>query len=130
MKKPNITPSSAFTDMLIQIKKEMDNAIIAWMAFLGGAICMEYYHTDCDCDRYTFYETDDNGYGHELYIDRIFTQHGKIWFTMSDSEDSYEVEKTLEEFTTSETKSILADIEGAANYILETGEKVITEYPE
>ena len=129
MKKPNITPSTVFTDRLMEIKKDIDKAIIAWINYLGGKICMEYYHTECDCDRYTFFECDNNGYGREQFVTMIFTQKGKIWINLTDSEGEYNPERSLEEFTASETKYLLEDIENVACYIEKSGEEVVTEYP-
>lgn len=122
--------SDNYLNELLTIGEKIKVSITNLIEKLGGKICMEYYHTETECDQYTFSDTDDDGFGIAYYVNEIFTENGKPFFRLADSEGGYETEWSLENFTTSELVYLLMDIEGVANYIEENGEEVMTDYPE
>lgn len=122
--------SDNYHNELLTIGEKIKASITNLIEKLGGKICMEYYHTETDCERYIFSDTDKNGFGIVYYVNEIFTENGEPYFRLADSEGGYETEWNLDGFTTSELVYLLMDIEGVANYIEENGEEVITDYPE
>ena len=121
---------SYFGDMLSQIREQVFDAIRSLVESMGGAICTKYYHNECDTTRYTFYDTNSDGYGVELFVDRVFTENGKIYFVLTDTEDSYETEWALTDFNASSAHYLLEDLEEIAQYLVDTKEEIVTEYPE
>ena len=121
---------SYYGDMLVKVSEQTYDAIRSLVEKMGGTICTQYYHNECDTTRYTFYETNGDGYGVELFVDRVFTENGKLYFAMSDTEDSYETEWALTDFNASNAHYLLQDLEEIAKYLVESGEEIVTEYPE
>lgn len=122
--------SDNYLNELLAINERVKSSIINLIEKLGGKICMEYYHTECDCDRYTFYNTDNDSFGIAYYVTDIYTEDGVPYFKLADGEGGYETDWTLEFFTSSELVYLLMDIEGVANYVEEEGVEVVTEYPD
>ena len=120
---------SHYTDKLNNIKEEIIGAVKSALEWLGGKVCLGYYHNERNLDRYTFFECDDDGYGVSLYLDEInTTKDGKIEVLLRDGEDCYEFWRRLKEFNASEALYLLRELENIIEYVSETGEDVVKEY--
>ena len=122
--------SDNYLNELHAIAERVKVSIINLIEKLGGKICMKYYTTETDCDRYTFYDTDTEGFGIAYFVDEIFTDGGKPYFKLSDGEDCYETEWSLDDFNANDLVYLLIELESVANYIEENGEEIVTEYPD
>ena len=123
--------AAEFIADLSSIREELKQTIKEAIKQLGGKVCAAYYHAQEDCDRYTFYDTNNDGYGIELFVELINTDDdGEPSFSLSDSESTYSVEWTLEEFDTSNLIYLLEDIEGIMSCVQLNAGKVVTEYPD
>ena len=120
---------SHYTDKLNIIREEIIASVKSALEWLGGKVCLGYYHNERNFDRYTFFECDDDGYGVELYIDTIEDNgNGNIEIHLSNSEDCYCPVWGLSDLNMSETLYLLRELESVISYVQETGEKVVTEY--
>lgn len=122
--------ASYIEDKLNLISNELKGYILDKLAMLGGKVCFAYYHNECDLDRYTFFTTNNDGYGVELFlvtgwVDYIET--GKVYFTLEDSEQSYRYEYDLDTFTATELLYILNEIENVQEYLEKSEEEIVTE---
>ena len=116
---------------LSTIREEIKQTIKEAINQLGGKVCAAYYHAEKDCDRFTFYDTDDNGYGYELFVEQIdTTEDGEPSFSLSDSESTCSVEWTLDNFDTSNLIYLLEDIENIMSCVQKNAGEVVTEYPD
>jgi hypothetical protein len=123
--------SSYYADMLGKVREQIVAEALSLIEKLGGNICVSYYHSEVGLDRYTFFETDDDGYGRELFIESITTNpEGEVEFCLSDSEDCYSPTWDISNFTATESLYLLYELEAIAGYVEESGEKVVTDYPD
>ena len=122
--------ASHYSDMLSNIRNEILKQISAALEWLGGKVCLGYYHDEAEVERYTFYETDDDGYGQELFVDSIkATENGEIEIRLSDSEDCYCPTWDSSDLTATDAVNLLTELEGVMKYIQEKNTEVVTEYP-
>lgn len=122
---------SYYRDMLHQVREQIIPEIENLVKELGGKICVAFYHTECNIGRNAFFDIDDNGYGHEYFLDMIYTdEEGNLRFELSDTEDAYHDTWKLSYFNDSEVSYILSEIEDIANYCEENNEPIRTEYPD
>lgn len=130
MEKKNYNATvSYYADMLANIRYEILGQITAALEWLGGKVCLGYYHNEQDFDRYTFFEVDDDGHGVELFIDTIEqTDSGEIEIHLSDSEDCYAPVWDLSDLTATDTIYVLTELENVIERVQTTNEKVVKEY--
>ncbi len=120
---------SHYTDKLNNIREEIIGSIKSALEWLGGKVCLGYYHNEQDFDRYTFFECDDDGYGQELYIDTIEDDgNGNIEIHLSNSEDCYCPLWTLSDLTASDAIYVLKELENVIEHVQATNEDVVKEY--
>lgn len=120
---------SHYTDKLNIIRDEIIGSIKSALEWLGGKVCLGYYHNEQDFDRYTFFEVDDDGYGQELYIDTIEDDgNGNIEIRLSNSEDCYCPLWSLSDLTASDAIYVLKELENVIEHVQATKEDVVKEY--
>ena len=120
---------SHYTDKLNNIREEIIDSIKSALEWLGGKVCLGYYHNEQDFDRYTFFEVDEDGYGQELYIDTIEDDgNGNIEIHLSNSEDCYCPLWTLNDLTASDAIYVLKELENVIEHVQATNEDVVKEY--
>ena len=120
---------SHYTDKLNNIREEIIDSIKSALEWLGGKVCLGYYHNERDFDRYTFFEVDEDGYGQELYIDTIEDDgNGNIEIHLSNSEDCYCPLWTLNDLTASDAIYVLKELENVIEHVQATNEDVVKEY--
>ena len=121
--------ASHYREMLANVRYEILGQITAALEWLGGKVCLDYYHSEEGLDRYTFFEVDNDGYGRELNIDTVEqTESGEIEIRLSDTEDCYCPVWDLSDLNATDAMYLLTELEAVAKYIKETGEEVKTEY--
>ena len=117
-----------YSDMIEPIRTQIHDAIRELIKKMGGKICTQWYHNERDCTRYTFFEVNPDGYGVELFVNKIFTENGEPYFVMGDSEDSYETEWELADFNASNSLYLLQELEEIAQCADDEGEEIRKEY--
>lgn len=132
-----INKNTIFTPMAYDFGNMLDKVrdeIIERCAFiikniLGGRVCVRYYHSEEDLDRYTFFECDGDGYGRELFLDTIFTDgEGRIEILLHDSEDSYNPYWELSDFNASNALYLLEELENIVDFLDENDEDIVTDW--
>lgn len=122
--------ASHYSEMLSNIDHEILGQIVTAIQWLGGKVCLGYYHNEKDFDQYTFYECDDDGYGRELYVDSVSaTVSGELIIHLSDTEDCYCPIWDETNLTTTDAINLLRELESVIKHVQSTNEKVVTEYP-
>ena len=120
---------SHYADMLANIRHEILGQITAALEWLGGKVCLGYYHNEQDFDRYTFFEVNDDGYGEELYIDTIEDDgNGNIEIHLSNSEDCYCPLWSLSDLTATDAINVLTELENVIEHVQATKEEVVKEF--
>lgn len=79
-----------FTEKLIAVRNEIVAAIKNLLSErkIESINCYAYW-SERNCDRYLFYDVDDDGYGIALYVDKIRTdEKGDLCFEMMDLNDT------------------------------------------
>ena len=122
--------ASYHSDMLGNIRTQIHDAIRDIINKMGGEICTQWYHNEKDCTRYTFFEVNPDGYGVELFVNKIYTVNEEPYFVMGDSEDSYETEWELADFNASNSLYLLEELEEIAECANDEGEEIRKEYGE
>lgn len=122
--------STYYSDMLGKVREQILESVRSLIEKLGGEICTEYYHSEKDTTRFTFFDTNNDGYGVELFVSKIKTDGDKITFYMSDSEDTYSFEWQLSHFDASNALYLLEDLEEIADCVEIDGGEVVKDYPD
>lgn len=122
--------ASHFGDILSNVRDEILGQCAHIITdILGGRVCVRYYHSEEDLDRYTFFECDGDGYGRELFLDTIFTDgKGKIGMTLHDSEDAYAPYWDLSDFNASNALYLLEELENIVDFLKENDEDIVTDW--
>ena len=120
--------ASYYSEMLENVRTQIHDAIRELIEKMGGEICTEWYHNERDCTRYTFFDVNNDGYGVELFVDKIFTENGEPYFVLRDSEDGYESEWELADFNASNALYLLQELEEIAECANDEGEEIRKEY--
>ena len=120
---------SYYGDMLSKVRHEILGQITAALDWLGGKVCLAYYHNEEDIERNAFFEVDDDGHGVELFIDTIErTDSGEIEILLSDSEDCYRFVWDLSDITATDSLYLLSELEDVIEHVQTTKEEVVKEY--
>lgn len=75
--------TNAILDRLLSVKDEALAAARELLKALGGKVNVLYYHDVEECDRYSFFDVDDDGDAVELFVERLHQQKDgtiEIWF--------------------------------------------------
>lgn len=123
--------SAGFREFFHTMRDQIHGTIRSLMEKLGGKVCFRMYH-DCDLTgiRYTFYETDDDGFGRAMFLDTVeMTPEGDIDISLHDSEDCYEPVWCLEDMTVTDALYVLEELEAVSTFHENHPDKaVFTEY--
>lgn len=118
----------SFEDTLSMIRTQILDAATGIVKRLGGKINMNHYFDEGEVDRYTFYDTDKNGYGVELFLDEVsLDKEGNLLASLSDTEDTYDITYDQSDFDTSDALYLLKQLEDVAQYVMENGGEVVDE---
>lgn len=128
-KKTYHATESYYSDMLSKVRYEILGQITAALDWLGGKVCLAYYHNEEDLEGNTFFEVDDDGYGRELFIDTVErTDSGEIEIRLSDSEDCYCPVWDLSDLAATDSLYLLSELEDVIEHVQDTKEEVVKEY--
>lgn len=120
-----------YQDMLNAVREQIFDSIRSIMQELGGKVALRHYHEwDAEINRNVFFECDGDGYGRELFLDEVVynPNTGDVHALLSDTEDCYSPVWELADFSATDALYLLWELEEVANYIEESGDKVVTEY--
>lgn len=118
----------SFEDTLSMIRTQILDAATGLVKRLGGKINMNHYFDEGRVDRYTFYDTDKNGYGVELFLDEVSVdKKGNLLASLSDTEETYDITYDQSDFDTSDALYLLKQLEDVAQYVMENGGEVVDE---
>ena len=122
--------ASHYQDMLSKVRDEIMGAITALVERLGGEIYLRYYHDEePETIRYTYFMVNGNGYGVELFIDKVkMSETGEIELFLTDTEDTYEEEWDLSDLNVTDACYLLEELEEIAQWAQESHEDIVTEW--
>mgnify|MGYP006988881065 FL=1 len=130
MKKPLYTATvSHYANILTALRNEIIGQISSALEWLGGKVCLDYYHTEGNVERYSFYKTDNDGYGVELYVDTVDISYSdEIKIHLSNSEGCYHTEWDLSDLTTTDAIKLLTELENVIEDVQNNNTEIVTEY--
>ena len=90
MEKKTYKPIASYTaDMLGKVREQIIDGIVGVLNFLGGKVCVAYYTDEAEAvNRMTFYETNIDGYGTELFVRDIELTEDGLKACLEDSESA------------------------------------------
>lgn len=123
--------ASHYMDILINVGNGLKSQIKERLSQMGGKVCVAHYtQNEPNLDRYVFFQLDDDGYGLELFITQVNTENGEPEFVLQDSEQTCEVTRSLNEFSTSELLYVLEQLEDIMQYAADEDEDIVAEWQE
>ena len=101
-----------FLERLAEIGKEILNTILAHLKERNiTSINLYEYWIERDTDRYLFYDTDNDGYGVSLYVDKLYVTEDGIELKMLDTDDNAWCDWDEENLTATERYYLLEMVE-------------------
>lgn len=83
------TKAENYLEKLSEIGKEILGTLLSTLKERGiKSINLYEYWSERNTDRYTFYDTDNDGYGVALYADKLYVTEDGIELKMIDGEDA------------------------------------------
>ena len=101
-----------YLEQLSEIGEEILNTLLSTLKERGiKSINLYDYWSERDTDRYCFYDTDNDGYGVSLYVDKLYVTDDGIELKMLDTDDGDWADWDEENLTTTERYYLLEMIE-------------------
>ena len=101
-----------FLERLAEIGKEILDTILAHLKERNiTSINLYEYWSERNTDRYCFYDTDNDGYGVSLYVDKLYVTNDGIELKMLDTDDGDWADWDEENLTTTERYYLLEMVE-------------------
>ena len=101
-----------YLERLAEIGKEILDTIISTLKERNiKSINLYEYWSERNTDRYSFYDTDNDGYGVSLYVDKLYVTEDGIELKMLDTDDGDWADWDEENLTTTERYYLLEMIE-------------------
>ena len=101
-----------FLEKLAEIGKEILDTILAHLKERNiTSINLYEYWSERNTDRYSFYDTDNDGYGVSLYVDKLYVTEDGIELKMLDTNDNAWCDWDEENLTTTERYYLLEMLE-------------------
>lgn len=104
--------ADAYLERLAEIGKEILDTILATLKERNiKSINFYEYWSERNTDRYSFYDTDNDGYGVALYVDRLYVTEDGIEMKMLDTNDNAWADWDEENLTADERYYVLRMLE-------------------
>lgn len=101
-----------YLEQLSEIGKEILNTLLSTLKERGiKSINLYEYWSERNTDRYCFFDTDNDGYGVSLYVDKLYVTDDGIELKMLDTDDGDWADWDEENLTTTERYYLLVMVE-------------------
>ena len=127
---PNETDSliGNYYDQLSQVAKEARESIISLLKENDlTSVNFLPYTQESYIANYLFYDCDNNGYGVALEIDNLTFENEKVTLSMSENEDGYYGQRSLNELLPNECVYVLEMLTGVIEYSKQEGIPVLAK---
>lgn len=106
------TKAENYLEQLSEIGKEILNTLLSTLKERGiKSINLYEYWSERNTDRYCFFDTDNDGYGVSLYVDKLYVTDDGIELKMLDTDDGDWAEWDEENLTATERYYLLVMVE-------------------
>jgi len=106
------TKAENYLEQLSEIGKEILNTLLSTLKERGiKSINLYEYWSERNTDRYCFFDTDNDGYGVALYVDKLYVTDDGIELKMLDTDDGDWADWDEENLTTTERYYLLVMVE-------------------